>query len=68
MKANIIYKDKIYIETTMAEIEKRHPDMNTGDRFEIDGQEVIVVEMKYDFENQVVDIFAKDFTGDVKDL
>lgn len=68
MRANIIYKDKKYIETTLEEIEKQHSDMKTGDRFEIDNKEVIVVEMNYDFENDSVDIIAKDFTGNVKDL
>ena len=68
MKANIYYEGKLYMETTLDEIESRHPNMKTGDRFNINDNEVIVVEMKQYFDQQKVDIVVKDFTGNVKDF
>lgn len=59
MKANIYYKDKLYMETTLEEVESRHSNIKVGDRLNIDDNEVIVDEMKYS-ESQV-DIITKDF-------
>jgi len=60
MKANIFYKDNLYTETTLEEIEVRHQDIKVGDRFDIDDKEVLITEMNYKFDGSTVDIVTKD--------
>lgn len=60
MEAKIYYNGKLYSALPMEIIDSEHPNMQPGDKFDIEGKEVLVTEITYLLDKSVVEIYTVD--------